>query len=161
SPNQILDTITAEKLRFHLPRRYRDYSSWELIFSLSEHGSSFLTLYDKIVGKGPLLMVIKDSNDQIFGAFIPESIKISSRYYGSGECFLWKKGNSQDQRSFKVFEWSGLNEHNVLTNSNTIAFGGGRQGRFGLSLDHNLEGGTTARCDTFKNEPLTLSSKFK
>jgi len=160
SPDQILDTITAEKLRFHIPRRYRDYSTWELIFSLSEHGSSFITLYDKIVGKGPLLMVIKDSNDQVFGAYIPESVQISTRYYGTGECFLWKKGDGHDQRSFKVFEWSGLNELNVLTTRDMIAFGGGKQGHFGLCLDQYLEGGTTARCDTFRNEPLTISSKI-
>jgi hypothetical protein len=160
SPDQILDTITAEKLRFHLPRRYREYSTWELIFSLSEHGSSFITLYDKIVGKGPLLMAIKDSNDQIFGAYISESVQISSRYYGTGECFLWKKGDGHDQRSFKVFEWSGLNELNILTTRDMIAFGGGKQGHFGLCLDQYLEGGTTARCDTFRNEPLTISSRI-
>ncbi|OUM60048.1 hypothetical protein PIROE2DRAFT_27175, partial [Piromyces sp. E2] len=137
-----------------LPRRYRDYSSWELIYSLSDHGSSFLTLYDRIVGKGPLIMVIKDTQDQIFGAYIPNSVKISTRFYGSGECFLWSKGDEKSHRPFKVYEWAGLNEFNVLTSREIIAFGGGKQGRFGLSIDPDLEGGTTAYSDTFKNEPL-------
>ncbi|ORX51482.1 TLD-domain-containing protein [Piromyces finnis] len=157
SPDQILDTITAEKLRFHLPRRYRNYSSWELIYSLNDHGSSFLTLYDCIIGKGPLLMVIKDTLNHIFGAYIPNSVKISSRFYGSGECFLWCKEDEKNHHSFKVYEWAGLNEFNVLTSHDMIAFGGGKQGRFGLSIDPDLEGGTTAFCDTFKNEPLTIS----
>jgi len=157
SPDQILDTITAEKLRFHIPRRYRDYSSWELIYSLSDHGSSFLTLYDRIADKGPLLLVIKDTQDQIFGAYIPNSVKVSTRFYGSGECFLWSKGDEKNHRPFKVYEWAGLNEFNVLTSREIIAFGGGKQGRFGLSIDPDLEGGTTAFCDTFKNEPLTIS----
>jgi len=159
SPDQILDTITAEKLRFHLPRRYRDYSSWELIYSLSDHGSSFLTLYDRIVGKGPLLLAIKDTQNQIFGAYIPSSVKVSTRFYGTGECFLWSQGDEKSHRPFKVYEWAGLNEFNVLTSRETIAFGGGKQGRFGLSIDPDLEGGTTAFCDTFKNEPLTVSCR--
>jgi len=157
SPDQILDTITAEKLRFHLPRRYRDHPTWELIYSLSDHGYSFLTVYDKIADKGPLLLVIKDTQDQVFGAYLSESVRVSNRFYGSGECFLWRKGDNQ--RPFKVYEWSGLNELNMLTSRDTIAFGGGKQGRFGLSLDQDMEGGTTAYCDTFRNDPLTISSK--
>jgi len=192
SPDQVLDTITAEKLRFHLPRRYRDYASWELIYSLSDHGSSFITLYDKIVDKGPLIMVIKDTQDQVFGAYIPESVHVSTRFYGSGECFLWttkedptlSQSPSQSQSQslfqpptqyqntdslssptcrrpnyFKVYEWTGLNELNVLTSRDLIAFGGGKKGHFGLCIDQDINSGTTARCDTFRNEPLTFSSK--
>ncbi|UZJ57139.1 hypothetical protein CBS101457_006459 [Exobasidium rhododendri] len=97
-----------------------------------------------------LVLAIKDSNDNIFGAFVNERIRAQSSYYGSGECFLWKAvGDSE----VKTYKWTGCNDYMVLTEAHYLSFGGG-DGKYGLWLDGQLEKGVSSKCPAFDNEVL-------
>lgn len=53
------------QLRPHLPVRIRLASSWTLLYSLDQHGISLSTLYQKVKGKGPCILAVKDANDEV------------------------------------------------------------------------------------------------
>ncbi|KAI5793786.1 hypothetical protein DFH27DRAFT_484982 [Peziza echinospora] len=92
---RLLSTPIAEEVRQLLPPRLQLHDRWSLVYSLEQHGVSLATLYDKCAmrefQKGGFVLVVKDDGGGIFGAFVNERFKVSGgRYYGTGECFLWK-----------------------------------------------------------------------
>ncbi|KAI7868805.1 TLD-domain-containing protein [Spinellus fusiger] len=162
----------AEQLRPYLPHRYRLAPNWSLLYSIDQHGISLGTLYRLLkVNKGPCLLIIKDSNDEIFGAFLNETLVCGTSYYGTGECFLWKTTKTETENTqphtvtsslapkIKVFPWTGKNEYMILSETNFIAIGGGN-GKFGLWLNEDLEKGHSEQCPTFDNEVLALKPEF-
>ncbi|CAG8572486.1 9306_t:CDS:2 [Rhizophagus irregularis] len=151
----------TEPIRQRLPRRVRLAPSWNLLYSLDQDGTSMTTMYHKVKDKGPLILVIKDMDEQVFGAFVSEPLKQRPSYYGSGECFLWKYVNEGETLPPKVkfYMWTGRNEYMILSEHDYLAIGGG-DGRVGLWMDSDLERGSSARCDTFDNEVLSSTPEF-
>ncbi|KAI8990198.1 TLD-domain-containing protein [Pilobolus umbonatus] len=160
-----LDTVTVlteeivASLYAYLPRRYRLAAELKLLYSLDQHGISISTLYRLVKStKGPVILAIKDSNNNLFGAYLNETLKIGTRYYGTGECFLWK-WNKVDHRA-SVFQWTGKNDYMILSQSDYIAIGGG-EGVFGLWIESELEKGYSQPCPTFDNEGLSSHPEFE
>ncbi|KAK6352675.1 oxidation resistance protein 1 [Orbilia blumenaviensis] len=169
----LLTKAIAEEIRLLIPARLQLHETWTLMYSLEEHGVSLSTLYQRL-GKGAFVFVVKDTSDGIFGAFANESIQPSAgRYYGTGECFLWKASTlpgsvsvpslslsdrapsrSPDNIRFKAFPYSGVNDYMILCDRDFISFGGG-DGHYGLWVDGNLYAGVSSTCPTFGNEPLS------
>ncbi|XP_043921636.1 oxidation resistance protein 1 isoform X1 [Protopterus annectens] len=88
-PSELLQYDQVEKLAKHLPPRTVGYP-WTLIYSTSRHGMSIKTLYRSMVEQEtPVLMAIKDSDGQIFGALSSDPFKVSDGFYGTGETFLF------------------------------------------------------------------------
>ncbi|KAG0178429.1 oxidation resistance protein 1 [Apophysomyces sp. BC1034] len=111
---------------------------------------------------GPCMLAIRDADDQVFGAFLNETLKSGTSYYGTGECFLWKLARPSPTKTgpaIKVFPWTGINEYMILSASDFIAIGGG-DGKFGLWLNSDLERGHSEKCPTFDNEALSPQPEF-
>lgn len=90
--NTILNADMADALRPSLPARLRIASQWTLLYSLDAHGISLNTLYNKVdagmANRGMaagLLLIVKDNEGGVFGAFINEKLRRTEGYYGSGE----------------------------------------------------------------------------
>ncbi|CAL1697514.1 unnamed protein product [Somion occarium] len=151
----VLTVQVADMLRPYFPALARLPHSWTLLYSLDQHGISLHTLYSRCDGfLGSTLVIMKDSNDTMFGAWLGEGVHPSKgSYYGSGESFLWKMG--PDNR-VRVFKWTGKNDYIALCEPDYISFGGG-DGRYGLYLDETLLDGSSAPCPTFDNDPLCSS----
>ncbi|KAF3940783.1 hypothetical protein ABW19_dt0209275 [Dactylella cylindrospora] len=180
--NMLLTKTVAEEIRQLIPVRLQLHENWTLMYSLEQHGVSLSTLYSKL-GKGAFVFVVKDTSDTVFGAFANESLHPSAgRYYGTGECFLWKAsplsttssstsslavlddeklGFGQqksrlptDNIRFKAFPYSGINDYMILCEPSFISFGGG-DGHYGLWVDDNFDVGVSSTCPTYGNEPLS------
>ncbi|SAM09582.1 hypothetical protein [Absidia glauca] len=150
-----IDSV-KETLRPFLPQRYRLATRWSLLYSLDQHGISLTTLYRLVKNnKGPCLLAIKDADDQVFGAFLNESLKPGTHYYGTGECFLWRNTTN----GLKAYAWTGMNEYMILSEHEFIAIGGG-DGKFGLWINGDLDKGYSTSCPTFNNEPLAGQPEF-
>ncbi|KTF95206.1 hypothetical protein cypCar_00011539 [Cyprinus carpio] len=84
------------QLAKHLPARTIGYP-WSLAFSTCKNGMSIKSLYRAMQGQdSPVLMVIKDSDGQLFGALASEPFKVSDGFYGTGETGefgLWLDGD--------------------------------------------------------------------
>ncbi|XP_051519639.1 oxidation resistance protein 1b isoform X2 [Myxocyprinus asiaticus] len=153
-PSDLLQQDQIEKLAKHLPPRTIGYP-WSMAFSTSKHGMSIKSLYRTMQGQdSPVLMVIKDSDGQLFGALASEPFKISDCFYGTGETFLFTFCPD-----FKVFKWSGDNLFFIKGDPDSLAFGGGG-GEFGLWLDGDLYHGRTNSCKTFGNPVLSKTEDF-
>ncbi|XP_034132570.1 uncharacterized protein LOC117586537 isoform X9 [Drosophila guanche] len=151
---EILTEEHREKLCSHLPARAEGYS-WSLIFSTSQHGFALNSLYRKMARlESPVLIVIEDTDNNVFGALTSCSLHVSDHFYGTGESLLYKFNPS-----FKVFHWTGENMYFIKGNMESLSIGAG-DGRFGLWLDGDLNQGRSQHCSTYGNEPLAPQEDF-
>ncbi|XP_055602470.1 TLD domain-containing protein 2 isoform X17 [Uranotaenia lowii] len=151
---EILSEEHREKLCGHLPARAEGYS-WSLVFSTSLHGFSLNSLYRKMQKlESPILIVIEDTDHNVFGALTSCSLHVSDHFYGTGESLLYKFNPH-----FKVFHWSGENLYFIKGNPESLAIGAG-DGKFGLWLDGDLNQGRSQHCSTYSNEPLAPQEDF-
>ncbi|XP_058868675.1 oxidation resistance protein 1-like isoform X3 [Acipenser ruthenus] len=153
-PSELLQPGQIEKLAKHLPPRTIGYP-WTLAFSTARNGMSIKTLYRTMQGQDtPVLMVLKDSDGQVFGALASEPFKVSDCFYGTGETFLFTFCPE-----FEVFKWTGDNMFFIKGDMDSLAFGGGG-GEFGLWLDGDLYHGRSHSCKTFGNHTLSKKEDF-
>ncbi|KAH3686387.1 hypothetical protein WICPIJ_002640 [Wickerhamomyces pijperi] len=176
--NHIMTQGTAEEIRTLLPARLTVTSTWQLLYSLEQHGASLNSLYrilkdqkdKKIYDKNGYVLIIRDAHGGVFGAYVNEIFQPHElkRYYGNGECFLWsvEKVSSEAEFDhsnirFKGFPFTGLNDYIIYCQFNSISIGSS-EGHNGIWIDRNLMHGVTQRCDTFGNDVLSKEGeKFK
>lgn len=152
--SRILEESHVRELASELPPRTVGHT-WHLAYSTSRHGASLKSLYRKLSGTdSPVLLVIKDSNDQMFGSFLSHPLRPSDKFYGTGETFLFLL-----HPRFKCFKWTGENSFFIKGDLDSFAIGGG-SGHFGLWLDETLYLGRSSPCYTFNNCCLSETSDF-
>lgn len=81
-------------------------SEWRLLFSTNIHGESFARVLGQIVNQGPTLLVIKDTNNHIFGGFAPASWSLNPKFVGDSSSFLFTL-----KPELHVFPASNFNEN--------------------------------------------------
>ncbi|XP_013984190.1 nuclear receptor coactivator 7 isoform X1 [Salmo salar] len=152
--SRILDASLVRELSVELPPRTVGHT-WQLAYSTSRHGSSLKSLYRRLKGSdSPVLMVIKDSLNQVFGSFLSHPLRPSETFYGTGETFLFML-----LPRFKCFKWTGENSFFIKGDLDSFAIGGG-SGHFGLWLDEMLYLGRSSPCYTFNNCCLSERDDF-
>eukprot|EP01017_Pseudomicrothorax_dubius_P004564 TRINITY_DN10942_c0_g9_i1.p1 TRINITY_DN10942_c0_g9~~TRINITY_DN10942_c0_g9_i1.p1 ORF type:complete len:618 (-),score=131.03 TRINITY_DN10942_c0_g9_i1:1051-2904(-) len=138
-----------------LPALYKT-KSWGLAYSRTKHGTSLQLLYRSARIAEKNILLIRDGARRVFGAFCPEAWHIEGGYYGSGEAFLFKFEENDD--NIKVFHWTGMN--NFIMYADSDGFGIGADPGYGLFVDKELLQGQSVACETFANEILASSSSF-
>lgn len=152
--SQLLEDHHLERLGSHMPARAQGYP-WQLVYSTAIHGSSLKTLYRNLAGlESPVLLVIKDMQKKVFGAFSSAPFKVSKYCYGTGETFLFSFNPD-----LQIYRWSGKNTYFVSGNLESLQIGGGGSG-FALWLDADLYHGASFSCPTFQNAPLSTHEDF-
>ncbi|KAI9658112.1 MAG: oxidation resistance protein 1 [Trizodia sp. TS-e1964] len=91
---QLLSRALAEEIRLLLPPRLQLHTEWSLVYSVEQDGVSLATLYKNCDvfknQKMGFVLVVRDSCGGVFGAYLSDAPRPSPRYYGTGECFLWR-----------------------------------------------------------------------
>ncbi|XP_076006555.1 TLD domain-containing protein 2 isoform X2 [Genypterus blacodes] len=152
--SKLLDDHHLENLCVNMPARTHGHT-WQLVYSTAVNGSSLRTLYRNMADLDcPVLLVIKDMQQKVFGAFSSDPFRVSKYCYGTGETFLFSF--SPD---FKAYKWSGENSYFVSGHRESLQIGGGGGG-FGLWLDADLYHGSSYSCPTFHNVPLSTQQDF-
>nr|XP_046268609.1 nuclear receptor coactivator 7 isoform X2 [Scatophagus argus] len=153
--SNILEASHVRELCKELPARTVGHS-WQLAYSTSRHGASLKSLYRKLSATdSPVLIVIKDAHDEMFGAFLSHPLRLSETFYGTGETFLFML-----HPRFKCFRWTGENSFFIKGDMDSFAIGGG-SGHFGLWVDENLYMGHSSPCYTFNNCCLSETDDFR
>ncbi|XP_047466888.1 nuclear receptor coactivator 7 isoform X2 [Mugil cephalus] len=153
--SQILEASHVRELCKELPPRTVGHT-WQLAYSTSRHGASLKSLYRKLgVTESPVLIIIKDALDEIFGAFLSHPLRPSETFYGTGETFVFML-----HPRFKCFRWTGENSFFIKGDLDSFAVGGG-SGHFGLWVDENLYLGRSSPCYTFNNCCLSSTDDFR
>lgn len=92
--SRLLSKSVAEEIRLLIPPRLQLVDHWQLTYSLEQDGSTLSTLYgqnEQHRGKrGGFVLVVRDAEGGIFGAYLSDPPRPQSHYFGSGECFLWR-----------------------------------------------------------------------
>uniref|UniRef100_A0A8C2UCG4 TBC/LysM-associated domain containing 2 n=1 Tax=Coturnix japonica TaxID=93934 RepID=A0A8C2UCG4_COTJA len=142
------------QLGTHLPTRLRQ-QPWSLLYCTARDGFSLRTLY-RCTNQlsSPALLLIRDTEAQVFGAFSTSPIHVSKCFYGTGETFLFSFSPE-----LKVFRWTGRNSFFLKGDVDLLMVGGG-SGKFGLWLDGDLHHGGSCPCETFNNESLSPRGEF-
>ncbi|XP_042550230.1 TLD domain-containing protein 2 isoform X2 [Dipodomys spectabilis] len=152
--SQVLGASEIRQLSFHLPPRVAG-SPWNLVFCTSRDGFSLRSLYRQMEGhSGPVLLLLRDQDGQMFGAFSSSTLRLSKGFYGTGETFLFTFSPQ-----LKVFKWTGSNSFFVKGDLDLLMMGSS-SGQFGLWLDGDLYHGGSHPCATFNNEVLARQEQF-
>lgn len=155
--SELLTTNHVRLLNEQLPARAIGYP-WKLSYSTNEHGMSLKTLYRNMEGyiadETPMIVVLQDQHDHLFGAYCSAHPRLSEHFYGTGESFLFRL--SPDVGFYK---WSGDNMFFLKGDRDSLTFGSG-DGRIGLWLDENLLNGSSRPCPTFNNPALSAQVDF-
>lgn len=178
--NKLLTPEMCDEIRTLMPTRIQLYTEWRLLYSLEQHGASLKSLYQNVLpqSKGPArlgyVIIIKDRKHGIFGAYCNEPFHPteSRRYYGNGECFLWKmekvpnlyigeelkKQDKEHRWQFRGYPFTGLNEFAIYCQSDFLSMGAG-DGHYGLWLDDSLIHGVSNPSLTYGNDVLSREGK--
>jgi hypothetical protein len=73
-------------------------------------------------GESPTILLIKDTSGKMFGAMLSCPIRVSERFYGTGESKLFSFDENDDIR---VYEWTGVNDYIIKGSTNSVAIGSG------------------------------------
>ncbi|TMW63741.1 hypothetical protein Poli38472_002682 [Pythium oligandrum] len=149
--------LTERHVQFlwkHLPV-YLTCNEMELAYDTRRHGWNLLSFYGLLEDKGPTILAIKDSRDQIFGVFSPASWKHSTDVYGNGRCFVFTL-----RPHMRVYEWSGLENTFLYGRRNAFFVGGGKKG-IALCVELDDLRGFSQACETFDSPPLAHGESFE
>ncbi|XP_052737375.1 nuclear receptor coactivator 7 isoform X8 [Bicyclus anynana] len=96
--SEIFTMEHREKLCTVLPARAQGYM-WSLAFSTSQHGFSLASMYRKMQRvDSPVLLVIQDTDNNVFGALTSCALRPSEHFYGTGESLLFSFQRVEDAR---------------------------------------------------------------
>ncbi|XP_048249907.1 GTPase-activating protein skywalker-like isoform X2 [Haliotis rufescens] len=139
----------------------------ELLFTSDEHGTSLRTVYSKIESRQQTLFFIRNTENEVFGAFCSaswqqrKSKEKNLSYFGTGETFIFTLYPMKLK-----YDWVGLLYEDIPNTANMFLAGdtsiltiGGGQGE-AIQLDENLVHCRTEKCDTFDNDPLCEKQDF-
>jgi len=82
-------------LTSYLPLNVR-MREWHLLFSINRDGHSPITFYKMLKDRDNTLLIIKDQNGEIFGAYCTVHWHWSRRFYGTGESFVFTFHDDDD-----------------------------------------------------------------
>ncbi|CAG7833617.1 unnamed protein product [Allacma fusca] len=127
--SEILLEDDIKNLGKNLTARAEGYP-WLLAFSTSRDGFSLNSLYRKMQGvESPVLILVQDTKQRVFGALVSCALHVSDHFYGTGQSFLFTC-----RPNFHVFKWTGENMYFIKGNYESLSVGAG-DGKFGLWLD--------------------------
>lgn len=149
--NLLLDAARHRRLVRFLPAPLQQ-AQWQLFYKLSKDGSSLMTML-AAQPSGSQLLIVEDEKQRRFGAFLCEAFPATptKQFIGLGTCFVF-------DAAMRVYTWTRQNEFFMMTASDHLAVGSGRNGRSALTIGRALEQGTTSRSETFGNPALTVDS---
>uniref|UniRef100_A0A8D2ZDT5 MTOR-associated protein MEAK7 n=1 Tax=Scophthalmus maximus TaxID=52904 RepID=A0A8D2ZDT5_SCOMX len=134
-----------------------------LVFSTQLHGESFSRMVSGLTKRGPTLLLVKDSQGNVFGGFASHSWEVKPQFQGDSRCFLFTVSPR-----LRVYTATGYNQHFMYLNQNqqTMPNGlgmGGQHGYFGLWLDSDFGRGHSRarpRCTTYGSPQLSGEEEF-
>merc|ERR1719500_1747740 len=150
-----LDNASILFLNSNLLLEYR--KNWRFLYSTLSHTRSLEEMVSKVSYKGPTMLVIKDTDGNMFGAHASTSwCNTEGGWVGNGESFLFSI-----QPKMAIFHSTGKDENFQMLSDELLALGG-QPGNFGLELNNDLTSGrTSGDIDTFLCIQMTKDASFE
>ena len=167
--SKILDLFQARRLHAFLPESMR-IEGFKLVFSTYKNGWNLHTLYDRVKGRSPCIILIKSVDAQaIIGVYLTCTLAPSASIRGDGDCFCfrldgpdgacyrWAHGpNSTPLLEPEVYQNSLTYHQFALCNTDFMSFGGSSvHGSNAIRITSDLMTCHSGHSDTYNNPPLT------
>ena len=153
--SDILNINQLKELHSRLPS-YHQYTNLFKIFSISIDGSDLKSFYYKCEGINNSILIIKDDEGNVFGAYASEVYAPTSNFSGTGECFLF---TFFKENKIHIYNSTGINDHYMYCDNEQVCFGCSDD-YFSLALRNNFLDGYSKYTQTYKNQPLNNKDKF-
>ena len=154
-PSEILNNKQLKEIHFCLPY-FHQYETWYRIYSISVDGSALKSFYKKCEGIKNSILVLKDDEGNVFGAYASDVFYPSSTFCGTPDSFLFTFYKEDKIHVYKATE---ANEHYMYCDNEQICFGN-TDDYFSLSLKNNFLDGYSKTTTTYQNKPLNNKEKF-
>jgi hypothetical protein len=154
-PSEILSERQLRELHAHLPY-YHQYRNLKLVYSMTKDGCALKTFYMKSHDVKNSILIVKDDNQNVFGAYASEEFYSAHKFYGTGESFLFTFFKTE---RIHCFPSTGSNEHYIYSDEKMLAFGCSDD-YFSLCLENDFLSGYSKMTQTYKNPPLTPKDSF-
>jgi hypothetical protein len=154
-PSEILNNTQLKEIHCHLPY-FHQYVSLYRIFSLSVDGSALKSFYKKCEGIKNSILVIKDDEGNVFGAYASDVFYPSSTFCGTPDSFLFTFYKEDKIHVYKATE---VNGNYMYCDKEQVCFGN-TDDYFSLSLKNNFLDGYSKTTTTYQNKPLNNKDKF-
>jgi hypothetical protein len=162
SASTIITPSEASALAAGIPGRHH-MANWSLLYSTDKDGFSLQSMYRAGASAARSMLLVKDFNEFVFGAYCTQPWRVKARYQGSGECFVFQ------MRPHAVkYSWlqAGVSEAAAKRNDFFMLFGQDSAGfggapHFAIWLDSDLLYGNSGLSDTFASPVLSGSADFK
>ncbi|KAL6641862.1 hypothetical protein ACP70R_020043 [Stipagrostis hirtigluma subsp. patula] len=142
----------------------QEEQEWKLLYHSSLHGQSFNTFLGNVTnGDAQTVLIIKDTEGNVFGGYASQPWQRHSDFYGDMKTFLFKlcpqASIFRPTGANKNLQWCAVNfsSDNI---PNGIGFGG-QPHHFGLFLSANFDQGHSFTCTTFTSPQLSNTSRFR
>jgi hypothetical protein len=155
SPSEILSERQLRELHAHLPY-YQQYRNFNLVYSMTRDGCALKTFYMKAEEIKNSILLVKDDNQNIFGAYASEAFYPAHKFYGTGETFIFTFFKTE---RIHFFPSTGANEHYIYSDDNRLAFGCSDD-YFSLCLENDFLSGYSKPTQTYKNPQLNSKDNF-
>lgn len=157
--------------------------TWTRAYSLNRDGDHFESMMNKVENYQHTLTVIRAKNGDILGGYADtawgDQMNGSSNgkrgFFGGGRAFLFATKPDldreeeemlqrdshitntckPDKHTISFYPWTGVNEYSQLCDVRKGYLGMGGGGSFGWVVQNNFTDGSSGRCMTFRNPPLT------
>ncbi|ETO15017.1 TLD family protein [Reticulomyxa filosa] len=129
---------------------YAELWNWKLCYSLQKDGSSLVTFFENCKNTVQSILLVKDEQGHVFGAFVDTFWRNVPEYGGSVDCFVW---HFDEQDKLCVYKSTGYNRFYAHSDYNGIIIGEGGTPALYINADFCL--GRTTKCNTFASPPLT------
>ncbi|PRW57748.1 nuclear receptor coactivator 7-like isoform X2 [Chlorella sorokiniana] len=157
--SSLLSDEHVRALAAAVPARYRQ-ARWTLLYSTARDGISLQTLLRNAGRRAPTVLVVRDFQRHVFGAYCSEPWRLDKRFFGTGETFVF---TLEPRRAAWFWWWRRMaKEHNdyfQFCSNEAIAVGG--SGGYALWLDADLTRGLSRNCTTFGNSSLAGQEEFQ
>ncbi|CAK9294694.1 unnamed protein product [Gordionus sp. m RMFG-2023] len=154
----VMDLSSLIVLNNNCPSDLRNV--WRLLYSTKLNGESFVRLIRHITYAGPCILIVQEKNGNVFGGFASRTLFPKSQFQGSESSYLFSL-----KPHIRIYHADGNNGNYVYININQQTlpncFGfGGQLNYFGVSVDSNMQTGTSTKCLTYKSPMLSEKSHF-
>ena len=171
--SHILDLFLARRLYAFLPERMR-IRGFDRVFATYKNGWNLYTLYDRVKGRYPCILLIKTVDAQaVIGMYLSCTLAPSTSIRGDGDCFCFRL----DGPNGACYRWAlspkapPLLEPGVYQNSLTfhqfalctseyMSFGGSAvHGTNAIHVTGDLMTCSSGHSDTYNNPPLCADER--
>ena len=132
---RVLTPSIMEALRGFFPFNVSESNFW-LKYSLVRDGASLATLLSRVRASTYTIVGVETNHGEVFGSFTGSPWRVGTKWYGSGESFLWRlkrsrltsqknSHHSNFENKMEVYPYTGYDELVQYCTTKTMAVGGG------------------------------------